>query len=188
MKNIISLLTVISLSIIILHLPIKLNAAYRSPAWSKTGMVATPHWAATDAGVEILENGGNAFDAAVAAAYALSVVEQYHSGIGGGEFALIRVAKTGEIIALDARESAPAAATADMYLDPETGEADSKKSYRGGLAVGVPGSVAGRAALLEKYGNLSHSEVIEPAVRFAGKGFLIDRIMASRIARYQDRF
>jgi len=161
-------------------------AAYNAPVWSKDGMAATPHEAATNAAVEILDAGGNAVDAAVAAAFALSVVEQYHSGLGGGEFALIYIASEDIIAALDARECAPAGATRDMYINPSTGEASSKKSWRGGLAVGVPGSVAGRVALIEKYGNLPLSKVIQPAQKLAEDGFLVDRILASRIKSKQD--
>ncbi len=163
-------------------------AAYRAPVWSKDGMAATPHAAATDAAVEILRAGGNAVDAAVAAAFALSVVEQYHSGLGGGEFALLYLTGNGRTIAVDARECAPQAATADMFIDSETGKPYEKKSYRGGWAVGVPGSVAGRVQLIEKYGRLSPGQVIEPALRLARDGFLVDRVLAARIESFQDNF
>ncbi|MDP8239310.1 MAG: gamma-glutamyltransferase [Candidatus Hatepunaea meridiana] len=163
------------------------TAAYRAPVWSQNGMAATPHSTATDAAVEILTAGGNAIDAAVAAAFALSVVEQYHSGLGGGEFAVLYMSDTDETIAIDARECAPAAATPDMYINPQTNKSYEKKSYRGGWAVGVPGSVAGRVELVKKYGKLSLAEVIAPALKLAEEGFTIDRIMASRIKSYQDQ-
>ncbi|MCF7809714.1 gamma-glutamyltransferase [bacterium] len=156
-------------------------AAYRSPAWSENGMAATPHPEATNAAIEMLEAGGNAIDAAVAAAFALSVVEQYHSGLGGGEFAVFRIARTGKIYALDARECAPSKATADMLDNVE-------ESWQGGLAVGIPGSVKGRVELVEKYGKLSLKEVIEPAIKLAEDGFEIDRILADRIKGKQDQF
>ncbi len=149
-------------------------------------MAATPHYEATNAAVKILESGGNAVDAAVAAAFALAVVEPYHSGIGGGEFAVVWMT-SGETIALDARESAPAGSTPNMYVDPSTGDPYSDKSYRGGLAVGVPGSVAGRAALIERFGNLTLSKVIQPSVDLANDGFIVDRYLANRIKGHQDR-
>ncbi|MFC2149877.1 gamma-glutamyltransferase [Calditrichota bacterium] len=185
MRKITLLLLSLSLNLILTY---SLGAAYRDPVWSDNGMAATPHPAATAAACEILEQGGNAIDAAVAAAYALSVVEQYHSGLGGGEFMLIRIAETDEIISLDARETAPLNAMPDMYLDPATGEAFTNKSSRGGLAAGVPGSVAGRIALIKKYGRLKHSQVVAPAIELAEDGFELDRIYASRIDRYQDNF
>lgn len=163
-------------------------AATRAPAWSKEGMAATPHPAATAAAVEILRAGGNAVDATVCAAFVLSVVEPYHSGLGGGEFALLRFAKDGRVRVLDARESAPLASTPDMYIDPATGEPHSTKSQRGGLAVGVPGSVAGRIELIEKYGNLPLKKVLAPAVSLARNGFRIDRVLAARIKSSADYF
>lgn len=162
-------------------------AAYRAPVWSRDGMAATPHPEATNAAVEMLAMGGNAIDAAVAAAFALSVVEQYHSGLGGGEFAVFQMVDADKIYALDARECAPSAATSDMYINPETGNLYSGKSLRGGLAVGVPGSVAGRVALVNKFGKLPLKKVLEPAYKLAKDGFIIDRILADRIKSKQDR-
>jgi gamma-glutamyltranspeptidase/glutathione hydrolase len=161
-------------------------SAYRAPVWSRSGMAATPHPVATDAAVEILKAGGNAVDAALAAAFALSVVEPYHSGLGGGEFAVIWKVADGQAAALDARECAPAAATSDMFLDKTTGKADENESWRGGLAVGVPGSVAGRVELHRTYGRLPLSDVVAPAVRLARDGFIIDRYLADRIQGSRD--
>lgn len=163
------------------------QSAYRHPSWSKSGMAATPHQEATNAAVTVLEHGGNAVDAAVAAAFALSVVEQYHSGLGGGEFALVRMVQDGKVFALDTRESAPSNAHSEMYIGPTTGEKITDSSYRGGLAVGVPGSVAGRAALIQKFGNLSLSEIVQPSVKLAKDGFVVDRFLATRIKGHQDR-
>ncbi|NQU06631.1 MAG: gamma-glutamyltransferase, partial [Calditrichaeota bacterium] len=173
MKHLLSLLLLLSFNTAF--------AAYRSPAWSQNGMAATPHIEATNAAVEILEAGGNAIDAAVAAAFALSVVEQYHSGLGGGEFAVFRIVRTGKIYAIDARESAPSKATAEMLNNLE-------ESWQGGLAVGVPGSVKGRVELVNKYGKLPLKKVIEPAIKLAEEGFEIDRILAHRIKYKQDQF
>ncbi len=165
-----------------------LSGAYRAPSCSKDGMAATPHIAATEAAVEVLRKGGNAVDAAIAGAFALSVVEPYHSGLGGGEFALLFDAKTRKILALDAREYAPAGLTGDLFLDSATGEPHPTKSWLGGLSIGVPGSIAGRSELHEKYGKLSWEEVISPAIRLAKDGFVIDRVFADRLAGQRDKF
>ncbi|MFH0765308.1 MAG: gamma-glutamyltransferase, partial [Calditrichota bacterium] len=155
--------------VLILFLAVTLPspAAYRAPVWSTCGMAATPHPAATKAAVVILEAGGSAVDAAVAAVFALAVVEPYHSGLGGGEFALASPAGSGEVFALDARECAPAAATPDMFLDPITREPQGSKSWLGGLAVGIPGSVAGRIELHRRFGKLTLKKVMEPSIRLA---------------------
>ncbi len=108
-------------------------------AHSGRGMVATVHPLATDAAVETFKNGGNAIDAAVAAALTLAIVDGHNSGIGGGCFILIRLAD-GRFVAIDGRETAPAGATRDMYV--RAGKADPELSLAGPLAVGVPGALA----------------------------------------------
>jgi len=151
-------------------------------------MAATPHIAATAAAVEVLEAGGNAVDAVVAASFALAVVEQYHSGLGGGEFTLLRMVKDAKVRVLDARESTPLKSSADMFMNPETDEPYKEKYWLGGLAVGVPGSVAGKVELIAKYGNLPLKEVIAPAYKLAKNGFKLDRVYASSIKRNSDEF
>jgi len=151
-------------------------------------MVATPHSAATDAAIEILNMGGNAIDAIVAASFALTVVEPYHSGIGGGEFTLIRMESDSKVYVCDARESAPAASTPDMYINPDTGKRYKDRSWRGGLAVGVPGSVKGKIELINKFGNLSLKKILAPAIRLAKEGFLVDKSLSSRLKSNTDRF
>ncbi|MBT7616330.1 MAG: gamma-glutamyltransferase [Calditrichaeota bacterium] len=165
-------------------------SATRAPIWAKSnqGMVATPHSAATEAAIEILNMGGNAVDAIVAASFALTVVEPYHSGIGGGEFTLLRMKSEEKVIVCDARESAPSAATPDMYIDPETGRPYKNRSWRGGLAVGVPGSVQGKIDLINRYGDLNLKKVMAPAIRLAKKGFIVDRSLSSRLRSNTDRF
>ena len=133
------------------------------------GMVSSAHELASQAGVEILQKGGNAIDAAVATMLALNVVESNASGIGGGGFMTIRFAKTGEVVELDYREVAPNSATKDMYASEASKQA--KESVLGGKAVGVPGIVMGIFTALEKYGTMSFSEVAEPALRLAEEGF-----------------
>lgn len=137
------------------------------PAIGRKGMVATAHPAASAAGVEMLRQGGNAVDAAVASAFALAVVEPYSSGIGGGGFALVRFGD--ELAFLDFRETAPAAATRDMFL--RDGKPAPEISRDGPLAAGVPGAVAGYLELHERWGKLKRAAVLAPAIRLAEQGF-----------------
>ncbi len=144
------------------------------PVISTKGMVATQHHYATKAGLEVLKRGGNAIDAAVTVGFTLAVTLPRAGNIGGGGFMVIHLAKTGETIAVDYREKAPRKATRDMYLD-EKGNADPEKSRYSYQAVGVPGTVAGLAMILKKYGTISLKRALKPAIEFAEKGFLVDR-------------
>jgi gamma-glutamyltranspeptidase/glutathione hydrolase len=145
------------------------RAAAPAPALGTRGMVVSAERHASEAGLAMLRAGGNAIDAAVAAAFAIGVTEPYHSGIGGGGFLLIHLAN-GETIALDARETAPAAAHAGMFVAPGVA-ADASRS--GPLAVATPGLVAGLALALERWGTRSLPEVMEPAIELAEQGFPI---------------
>ena len=145
------------------------NAAAPDPAWGRDGMVVTAQVDSTRAGVAMLALGGNAVDAAVAAAFASSVTEPYSAGIGGGAFILLRLA-SGALVAIDARETAPAAATRDMYLGPDVPE---RASLEGPLSVATPGLVAGLSLALERYGTMSLADVMEPAIALARRGFEI---------------
>ena len=136
---------------------------------AKNGMVSSAHELASKAGVEILQKGGNAVDAAVATQLALNVVEPNASGIGGGGFMTIRIAKTGEVVVLDYREIAPLSATKDMFASEESKKA--KESELGGKAIGVPGAVKGMFTALRKYGTMSFAQIAEPALRLAEEGF-----------------
>ena len=118
------------------------QAAFVLPQQSKRGMVVSAHPKASEAGQSMLQRGGNAVDAAVATAFAISVVEPFAAGIGGGGFLLLHQAQTGEMKALDFRERAPLRATRDMYLD-EQGSVRPNASVNGYLSVAVPGTVAG---------------------------------------------
>ena len=131
-------------------------------------MVAADHRLASTAGVEIMRRGGNAVDAACATAFALGVVNPAGSGIGGGGFMLIKRPTDATPIVLDFRESAPAAASRDMYI--KTG-LPRDASRVGGLAVGVPGEVAGCEEAVRRYGKLSLRRVLAPAIRLARRGF-----------------
>lgn len=132
-------------------------------------MVVSAQADATRAGVAMLEAGGNAIDAAVAVSFALGVTEPYHSGIGGGGLFIIRLAD-GRVLALDARETAPAAATRDMFVAPGVAESAPRE---GALAVAVPGQVAGLAEALACCGTRTFAEVLAPAIRLADEGFAI---------------
>ena len=144
--------------------------------------VATAHPVATAAGVEVLEAGGNAFDAAVAVSAALAVVEPWASGIGGGGFWLLHRASDGLQLVVDGRETAPSAATANMYLDAR-GVADPKLSQDGPLAAAIPGSPAAWVHLAQKYGTRPLPVLLAPAIRAARDGFAVDKGLAPLIAR-----
>jgi gamma-glutamyltranspeptidase/glutathione hydrolase len=135
--------------------------------------IASAHPLATSAGFEILEAGGNAFDAAVAVSAVLGVVEPYSSGLGGGGFWLIHRAADGREVMIDGRERAPLAATRDMYLDA-AGRFVRERSLTGPLAAAIPGEPAALVYLAEHYGRLPLARSLEPAVRIARKGFPAD--------------
>jgi gamma-glutamyltranspeptidase/glutathione hydrolase len=155
-----------------------LPAGAQGPVRAEHGMVVSAHPLASAAGLQILKKGGNAVDAAVATAFALSVVEPYSSGLGGGGFMLIYPGPGSEVTALDFRERAPAKATADMYL--KDGRLVPDLSTRGALAVAVPGTVAGLAAALERYGTMPLKKVMAPAIALAADGFTVDEIYYKR--------
>lgn len=157
-------------------------AASRYPARAANGMVASAHPSATAAGVDMMRRGGNAVDAAVAAALVAGVVEPYSAGIGGGGFMLVRDGRTGEIVVIDYRETAPAAATRDMYLDP-SGNVIPAASDIGHRAVAVPGTVVGLHEAHRRYGRLKWRTVVAPAIQAAARGFAVDekyRALASQ--------
>ncbi len=152
-------------------------AVHPEAARGTGGAVASAAPSATAAGLEILRAGGNAADAAVATALALAVVRPYAGNLGGGGFAVILI--DGEIKTLDFRETAPAEATRDMYLD-ENGEPRQAASLIGPLAAGVPGSPAGLYELQKKLGRLPWADVVAPAIRLARDGFTVDRRLEER--------
>ena len=135
--------------------------------------IASAHPLATKAGMDILAQGGNAFDAAVAVTAALAVVEPYSSGIGGGGFWLIHRAQDGFQTMIDGRETAPGAAHRDMYLD-KSGKVIPGLSMNGPLSAGIPGVPAAMAHMAEKYGKLHISASLLPAIRYAQEGFEVD--------------
>ena len=139
---------------------------------ARHGMVATVHPVATEAGLRVLKEGGNAIDATVAVALTLGVVDGENSGIGGGCFMLIHRAD-GSLVAIDGREMAPAAATPDMFV--RQGKADTRLSQTGPLASGVPGALAAYEFAVEHYGKRKLSDLILPAAEIAEDGFAAGR-------------
>jgi gamma-glutamyltranspeptidase/glutathione hydrolase len=148
---------------------------------SPRGAIATAHPLASEAGAAVLRAGGNAVDAAVAAAFALSVVENQSSGIGGGGFALVWDARARKVHAIDFREVAPGRARPDMFA--RNGEPAARRSLDGGLAVAVPGAVRGYAELARRFGSKPLSELVGPAAVLAEKGFKVGRGYADSASR-----
>ncbi|ROM84974.1 gamma-glutamyltransferase [Pseudomonas brassicacearum] len=149
------------------------QAASQAPVAAENGMVVTAQHLATHVGVDVLKNGGNAVDAAVAVGYALAVVYPAAGNLGGGGFMTLQLAD-GRKTFLDFREKAPLAATANMYLDKD-GNVVPELSTRGHLAVGVPGTVSGMELALQKYGSKPRAELIAPAIRLAEEGFTLEQ-------------
>ncbi|MDJ0582792.1 gamma-glutamyltransferase [Crocosphaera sp.] len=143
------------------------------PVISKNGMVASQEDLATQAGLEVLKEGGNAIDAAVTIGFTLAVTLPRAGNLGGGGFMLIHLADQQKTVALDYREKAPLAATVDMFLD-ENGEVDQQKIKFSYQAAGVPGTVAGLAMALEKYGTISLKRALQPAIELAENGMIVD--------------
>jgi len=159
-----------------------------TPILAHNGLVVAQEERAARIGVEILDRGGNAVDAAVAVGFALAVTYPRAGNLGGGGFMLIHLAKDNRNVAIDYRETAPAAATATMFLDAK-GNPDPKKSRDSGLAVGVPGTVAGLALAQQKYGSgkLSLADLIAPAIDLARKGFPVEDDTADSLPKARDR-
>src|SRR5262245_38055431 len=154
---------------------------------ARHGMVAAQEARAARIGVEVLEQGGNAVDAAVATGFALAVTYPRAGNIGGGGYMLIHLAG-GKDTAIDYRETAPAATTRDVFLD-ERGEADPHKSQDSALAIGVPGTVAGLALAHAKYGSgkFTLAQLIAPAIALARDGIPIENDIADSLPRSQSR-
>ena len=143
------------------------------------GMASAAHPLAAQAGRDILVQGGNAIDAAVATAFAIGVVEPFASGLGGGGYAMVHVAETGETVFIDYQSMAPGLATPEMYVErPE----DKSTGYR---SIMVPGNVAGLTALQERYGTLSLTEVMAASIRYAEEGFAVTPFLHSMIVENQ---
>jgi len=158
------------------------------PVIAAHGMVASQERRASEIGLDILKRGGNAVDAAVAVGFALAVTLPRAGNIGGGGFMLVHLAKDDKTVAIDYRELAPEASDRDMFLD-EAGNADTRKSRYSGLAVGVPGTVAGLAHAAKTYGSgtFTLAELIAPAIAIARDGMPVSEDLASSLQRSQKR-
>lgn len=161
-------------------------AASPRPLQATHGMVVSSQRWASEAGVTMLKKGGNCVDAAVAVGFALAVVHPSAGNLGGGGFMVIRF-PDGHATTFDYRETAPLTAHRDMFLRPD-GSIDNDKSQVGYLAAGVPGSVAGLCMALEKYGTLPLSQVLQPAIHLAQKGFPLSDMQATSFSGMQNDF
>jgi gamma-glutamyltranspeptidase/glutathione hydrolase len=155
------------------------------PVLPKQVAVASANAQATDAGMEVLAAGGNAFDAAIAVSATLGLVEPESSGLGGGAFMLLHVARDKRDVFIDAREKAPAAATRDMYLDAQ-GNPNRDLAVNGPLAAGIPGLPAGLVHLATNYGRLPLSRSLAPAIRLARDGWVFSSKNASMLGFRKD--
>ncbi|MEM7172841.1 MAG: gamma-glutamyltransferase [Pseudomonadota bacterium] len=164
-----------------------LRAEYPAPVESDKQMVVSAQALASQVGVEILNRGGNAIDAAVATAYALAVVHPCCGNLGGGGFMTLHLAETKENIFINFREKAPLAARPDMFLDAD-GNVDSTLSRNSYLAVGVPGTVLGLDTALETYGTLSRQDVMAPAIALARDGYVLTQADADIFAYGAEAF
>ncbi|MCD1279042.1 gamma-glutamyltransferase [Psychrobacter sp. CCUG 69069] len=160
--------------------------AIHHPVWAKNGMVATQEALASDIGLQILKDGGNAVDAGVAVGFALAVTLPRAGNIGGGGFMMIYDAKQDKTVALDYREKAPSSASRDMYLDSD-GNAVSDLSRYHGLAVGVPGTVAGLLKALEDHGTMSREQVMAPAIALAEDGIEVTAGLSESLTALSER-
>lgn len=161
-------------------------------ARGRGGAVASVDARATRAGIEVLQAGGNAIDAAIATAAALGVVRPFSAGIGGGGFMTIHWPDREVTLTLDGREEAPAAVTPDLFRDPDSPTGESLPFFpnriSSGLAVGVPGTPANWAMAAERYGTKPMTELLQPAITLAAGGFSVSETLAAQIQRNRDRF
>ncbi|MCB9275342.1 MAG: gamma-glutamyltransferase [Lewinellaceae bacterium] len=154
--------------------------------FAEQAAVVSPHPLASEIGLEVLRQGGNAIDAAVAVQFAIAVVYPRAGNLGGGGFMVIRLAD-GQAASLDYREKAPMAANRDMYLD-STGNVVDGLSRDGALAAGVPGTVAGLLEAHARYGRLNLERLIQPAITLAERGFRLSETEARRLNSFQSAF
>src|SRR5690348_9370179 len=161
----------------------------QGPVEARHGMVVAQEARAARIGVAVLERGGNAVDAAVATGFAMAVTYPRAGNIGGGGFMVIHSAERNEAITIDYRETAPAAATRDMFLGAD-GKPDPAKSRSSVLGTGVPGTVAGLALAHERYGSgkFTLAELIAPAIKLAREGFAVDDDTADSLPAAQKMF
>jgi gamma-glutamyltranspeptidase/glutathione hydrolase len=157
-----------------------------NPVTASQGMVSTSHTLATDVALQVLKDGGNAVDAAVTAGFALAVTQPRSGNIGGGGFMLIAPGDGAAPEAIDYRETAPAAATEDLFLD-EDGKVVQNRSRFTHKAAGVPGTVAGLALALERHGSISLKQALAPAIKLASDGFIVPRRFSEGLEQARER-
>ena len=157
-----------------------------APTIARNGMVVSEEAIASQVGADILKRGGNAVDAAVAVGFALAVVLPEAGNLGGGGFMLVHLREQNKTVAIDYRETAPAAATRDMFVQAN-GEVDSDALNFGYTGVGVPGSVAGLTHALARYGTMKLSDVIAPAIKLASAGFILKPSHENTLRNAQER-
>ncbi len=150
------------------------------PQVSSQGMVVSQHYLATNIGKSILEDGGNAYDASIAVAFALAVVLPRAGNIGGGGFTVIYDKETNSKISIDYREKAPALASKDMYLNLD-GSVNKERAREGILSIGVPGTVYGMWEIHKKFGTLPWKQLINPAIELAKNGFIMSPFMVDAL-------
>ena len=156
-------------------------------ATGQNAVVSSGKYEASKIGRTIIENGGNAVDAAAAVAFTLGLVEPNATGLGGGGFMTMRSAETGEIKFINFRECAPAAATPDMWQVDAEGKVIGSQNMSGGKAVGVPGTVAGMLYALENYGTMSRDEIVAPIIELAEKGFTVTPTLSADMNNTYDK-
>jgi len=172
--------------LLLLTTNILIFAKSKDPVRAQNGMVVSASDIASLVGVDILEKGGNAVDAAVATGFALAVTYPQAGNIGGGGFMVLHL-EDGTNTTIDYREKAPQTAFRDMFLN-KNGDFDLTKSTEGWASSGVPGSVAGMLYALEKYGTMTREEILQPAIKLASNGFLIDYRFAEALNLFKDKF
>ena len=174
------------LMLVLISIPSKSIASYAQSDISSNGVVVTQHYLATEIGENILAQGGNAYDAAIAVGFALAVVLPRAGNIGGGGFMVIYDKEANDTYAIDYREKAPAASFRDMYLD-ENGEFDILKSTFGYSAIGVPGTVHGFWSVHQRFGSLPWADLIQPSIMLAERGFMMSDYMAETLSNYFEK-
>jgi gamma-glutamyltranspeptidase/glutathione hydrolase len=166
--------------------PLYSGKARFHPVLAKNGMVASENSYATEAGLRVLAEGGNAVDAAVTVGFTLAVTFPRAGNLGGGGFMLVYLADRDEVISIDYREKAPLKARQDMFLDQE-GNVDKEKSQNSILSAGVPGTVAGLTMALEKYGTITLERALQPAIELAQNGFPMDHELIKSLGQAKNR-
>ena len=174
------------LMLVLIFIPSQSIASYAQSDISSDGVVVTQHYLATEIGENILTQGGNAYDAAIAVGFALAVVLPRAGNIGGGGFMVIYDEDSDDTYAIDYREKAPAASFRDMYLD-ENGEFDILKSTFGYNAIGVPGTVHGFWNVHQRFGSLPWADLLQPAIILAERGFVMSDYMAQTLNNYAEK-